>query len=119
MISPDEVTVIGSRGHMGLGFSLVLANAGYLVHGTDIDEEISAGIVSGQVSFHEDGAEPILKQALATGSLRMGTDLSVVSRAGYVAVLIGTSLDANLTPRMDTLYDLADDLSPYQGPGTS
>ncbi len=117
MISPDEVTVIGAAGHMGLGFSLVLADAGYLVHGVDIDDEAAARIMSGRLPFHEEGAEPILERALATGSLRMGSDLSVAGRTRHVAVLIGTSLDENLTPRMDALYDLVDDLARHLVPG--
>ena len=102
---------------MGLGFSLVLANAGYLVYGIDTDEGNAARIMSGRVPFHEEGAEPILERALAEESLRMGSDLSVVSRTKHIAVLIGTSLDEGLTPRMDCLYDLADDLAPHLVPG--
>lgn len=117
MTSAEEVTVIGAAGHIGLGFSLVLANAGYVVHGVDIDEETSARIRSGRPPYYEEGAEPVLKRALERDSLRMGNDLSVVSRTRYIAVLIGTSLDETLTPRMDALYDLTDDLARHLAPG--
>ena len=117
MTGPGEVAVIGAAGHMGLGFSLVLANAGYLVHGVDVDEATVVRIMSGRVPYIEEGAEPILERVLATDSLRMGNDLSVVSRAKYIAVQIGTTPDEHLTPRMDALYDLADDLAPYLEPG--
>ncbi len=117
MTDPGEVAVIGAAGHMGLAFSLVLANAGYLVHGVDVDEETAGRIMSGEVPYHEEGAQPVLERALATASLRMGNDLSVVSRTKFIAVLIGTSPDESLTPRMDALHDLADDLAPHLAPG--
>ena len=113
MISSDEVSVIGAAGHIGLGFSLVLADAGYRVHGVDIDEDISAQIMSGKLPFREEGAEAVLESALSEGSLNLGNDLSVVRKTKYIAVLIGTPIGEDLTPRMDSIYNLVDDLTPH------
>ena len=44
-----KVTVIGAGGHVGLPFSLVVAQAGHKVFGVDLNEEIINTLNKGKI----------------------------------------------------------------------
>ena len=116
-LNPREVTVIGAAGHIGLGSSLALTDAGYRVHGVDINEAHNRLIMAGQTPFLEEGADALLAKALARGLLRMTADLQSVPASKYIIVLVGTPVDEHLNPALDALDGVMMSLAPRIRPG--
>lgn len=100
MTSPftHDVVVIGGGGHVGLPLAIALAQRGSKTVVYDISERAVATINSGTVPFSEPGAEPVLKDVLASGMFTASTDASVVASAKNVVVVIGTPVDEHLNP---------------------
>ncbi len=109
----QKVAVIGAGGHVGLGLTLCIADAGHRVYGVDINEAVVKGISAGKVPFIEEGAEEMLTRVLQSGRLTMTTDLSVVAECDVVVIVMGTPIDENLNPIMLPLIQLFDSLKPY------
>jgi UDP-N-acetyl-D-mannosaminuronic acid dehydrogenase len=93
-----DVVVVGGCGHVGLPLAIGFASRGLTVGIYDINEAAVDLVNSGQLPFQEDGAQPVLKQALADAALHATTDPAVISRADAVVVVIGTPVDEHLNP---------------------
>ena len=93
-----DVVVVGGCGHVGLPLAIALASRGLDVAIQDIDAAAVALVLSGELPFMENGAQPVLQKALGDGSLTATTDSSVIGRAEAVVVVIGTPVDEHLNP---------------------
>jgi UDP-N-acetyl-D-mannosaminuronic acid dehydrogenase len=93
-----DVVVVGGCGHVGLPLAVAFASRGLKVAIQDINADAVSTVSRGQLPFLEDGAEPLLKQALADERLHVTTDVSVLGRAEVVVVVIGTPVDEHLNP---------------------
>lgn len=103
-----NVVVIGGAGHVGLPFSIVLANTGkFNVTGIDLDSVKCHRLNGGEMIYVEDEGEESLKKALASGNLAFSADRSGehLTAADVVAIMIGTPVDAENNPRLDDLFD--------------
>lgn len=109
----QNVVVVGAAGHVGLGLSLCIADAGHHVFGVDIDEKAVATVLAGRMPFVEEDAEEVLQRVLSNGRLKMTTDYSVVARCEVVIVIMGTPIDENLNPVILPLLQLLTTLKPY------
>ena len=107
----SKVAVIGAGGRVGLGISLVLANAGYFVYGVEIDKFKNKMVMGGKMPFKEKFGATYLKKALKNGLLEMVDDYSVVKKSDVVVIVIGTPIDKNFNPVLDPLHNLVIDLS--------
>lgn len=93
-----DVVVVGGCGHVGLPLAIALASRGLDVAIQDIDASAVDLVMSGGLPFMENGAQPVLAQALADGKLTATTDSAVIGRAEAVIVVIGTPVDEHLNP---------------------
>jgi UDP-N-acetyl-D-mannosaminuronic acid dehydrogenase len=93
-----DVVVVGGCGHVGLPLAIALASRGLDVAIQDIDARAVDLVMSGGLPFMENGAQPVLAQALADGKLTATTDSAVIGRAEAVIVVIGTPVDEHLNP---------------------
>jgi UDP-N-acetyl-D-mannosaminuronic acid dehydrogenase len=109
----SKVAVIGAAGHVGLGLTLSIADAGHQVYGIDINDRAVGEISSGRVPFTEAGAEEVLVRVLHNGNLKMTTELAVVSQCDVIVVILGTPIDENLNPKMSPLLELCKQLVPH------
>jgi UDP-N-acetyl-D-mannosaminuronic acid dehydrogenase len=109
----ENVAVIGAAGHVGLGLTLSVADAGHQVYGIDINEQALATIRGGRVPFIEQDAEKTLSRVLGAERLVLTQDLSVVSRCQVVIVILGTPIDENLNPVVAPLHELFRSLRPH------
>jgi UDP-N-acetyl-D-mannosaminuronic acid dehydrogenase len=109
----SELVVIGGCGHVGLPLAIVAAHSGRRTTICDVDANAVARVASGKMPFLEDGAEPLLAEALRSGRLTATTDPSVISRAGFVVIVIGTPIDEHLTPRMKVVFDVLRQYLPH------
>src|SRR5262245_11357418 len=94
---PLDVCVVGGCGHVGLPLSLAFAERGMRVGIYDIDERAVATVRAGRMPFKERGAEPLLREHIGK-SLEVSSDSTLVSKAQFVVVVIGTPVDEHLNP---------------------
>lgn len=93
-----DVCVVGGCGHVGLPLAIALADAGLSVAVYDIDSDTVDQVLRGEMPFAEEGAEPVLRRALADGTLTVTDDPEIVGSAESVVVVIGTPIDRHLNP---------------------
>jgi UDP-N-acetyl-D-mannosaminuronic acid dehydrogenase len=87
-----DVVIVGGCGHVGLPLAIALASRGASVALYDISQVAVAAVNSGELPFAEPGAELLLRQAVADGSLVAGTDPAIVGSAEHVVVVIAGEL---------------------------
>jgi UDP-N-acetyl-D-mannosaminuronic acid dehydrogenase len=105
-IAPPDVVVVGGAGHVGLPFSLTLAQSGLRVGIFDTAAQTLETVAEGRMPFLETGAEDLLREVLPTGRLLLSADPSMVHGADVVVMVIGTPIDEFLNPSM-VLFDAA------------
>ena len=103
-----KVTVIGAGGHVGLPFSLVVADAGHKVVGVDLNEELVLFLNEGNVPYIEHGAAELLAKHLETENIFFTTNPSFIKESDVVAIMLGTPVDEENNPRLDDLFDFVD-----------
>jgi UDP-N-acetyl-D-mannosaminuronic acid dehydrogenase len=103
-----KVTVIGAGGHVGLPFSLVVADAGHKVVGVDLNEELVLFLNDGNVPYIEHGAAELLAKHLETENIFFTTNPSFIKESDVVAIMLGTPVDEENNPRLDDLFDFVD-----------
>ena len=109
-----KVTVIGAGGHVGLPFSLVVADAGHKVVGVDLNEELILDLNDGNVPYIEHGAAELLAKHLETENIFFTTNPSFIKESDVIAIMLGTPVDEENNPRLDDLFDFVDNtLIPY------
>jgi UDP-N-acetyl-D-mannosaminuronic acid dehydrogenase len=108
-----DVCVVGGAGHVGLPLSIVLATRGVRVLIYDVNAKSLERIGSGVMPFMESGAEPLLKEVLSAGSLKLTSDASLAAKAGCLIVVIGTPVDEFLNPSLKAITACMDELLPY------
>jgi UDP-N-acetyl-D-mannosaminuronic acid dehydrogenase len=110
---PVDICVIGGAGHVGLPLSIVFAGKNQRVLIYDVNQSSLDVISSGRMPFMEQGAEPLLKEALAKGYLTFTNRPEHVVNAATVVITIGTPVDEFLNPTLRVLTRCFDDLLPY------
>ncbi len=109
----DDVVVVGGGGHVGLPLSIALASRGLRVTAFDIDAATVEQVAGGTMPFREEGAEPVLRDVLSSGTFSITDDPSVVSDAEYVVVVVGTPVDAQLSPDLEAVPAAVRSLVPH------
>jgi UDP-N-acetyl-D-mannosaminuronic acid dehydrogenase len=110
---PADICVVGGAGRVGLPLSIVFASKNQRVLIYDLNQESMNVIRSGRMPFLENGAEPLLRDALSRGYLTFTSRAEDVARAGTVVITIGTPVDEFLTPSLRVITRCFDDLLPY------
>ncbi len=113
----ENIVVVGGCGHVGLPLGMVLADRGMKVCLFDIDEATVATINQGKMPFREEGADALLPKLIGK-SLRATTDPACLRDADVVISVIGTPVDAYLSPTIATLYRNLDELIEYLPEGS-
>jgi UDP-N-acetyl-D-mannosaminuronic acid dehydrogenase len=108
-----DLTVVGGAGHVGVPLALSFAARGLSVNINDINEQALAMLKAGRVPFIENGAQPMLAQAIADRRLFFSNRPSEISTKGPVIVTIGTPVDEFLNPVRGVIQDCIDGLLPH------
>lgn len=111
-----DVCVVGGCGRVGLPLALVFASAGLRVGIYDINATAVEQVNSARMPFMEEGAPEIL-EAVAGERLIASTDVSIVARARWIVVIIGTPVDEHLNPAFNSIRRVMKDLSPHLSAG--
>ncbi len=100
---PKQVSILGAAGHIGGPLAVVIADSGFDVYGVDLNEEMNGILNAGRIPYVEHGAEELLQKYLERGTLRFTADNSSLATSAVLVVIMGTPVDDNLNPRVDTL----------------
>ena len=106
----NDVVIVGGLGHVGLPLGIALADKGLKTCLYDVNMKTSEQVMRGEMPFVEYGAEPLLKHALAEGTLTVSSDGDVVGSAPIVIVAIGTPVDEHLNPKTRQFLELFEEL---------
>jgi UDPglucose 6-dehydrogenase len=108
-----RLTVIGT-GYLGAVHAACLAELGFVVLGTDIDQGRIAALNHGQAPFSEPGLDRLLRRGLRSGRLRFTASLPEAARFGDVHFLCVGTPQRNGHPGADLrqLYACVDALAP-------
>lgn len=110
-MTKQNVAVIGGAGHVGLPFSIVVANTGkFNVTAIDLDTAKCHRLNGGEMIYREEMGEDALERAIATGNLEFTADFNraLLDAADIIAIMIGTPVDAENNPRLDDLFNYFD-----------
>ncbi len=108
-----DICVVGGAGHIGLPFALVFAEKGFNVAIYDINQVALDTIGKGIVPFMEDGAELLLKKALAAKNLTLSNDAQIVSQSKNIVITIGTPVDEFLNPEFKIITATFEKILPF------
>jgi len=111
-----DVAIVGGAGHVGLPLGIVLADKGLRVVAYDVNAAALDTIRAGVMPFVEYDAEPLLKRALASGTLALTSDPKELGHAAAVIIAIGTPIDEYLNPKLRALIDLLRQLRGHLSP---
>lgn len=111
--SDYDVCVIGGAGHVGAPLAVVMATKGLRTLIYDLDPVAMASLATGTFPFLEEGGEPELAKALASGNLAFTTDISALRGIPDLIVTIGTPIDEFHNPMLRVVRQCIDDLLPY------
>ena len=112
-----DICMVGGAGHVGLPLAIVFAARGRRVRVYDIDRKALESIAGGAMPFMEQGAEPLLQQALAGGRLHLTADPAGIAGVPVVILTIGTPIDEFLNPTLRLIKKCVDELLPYLSDG--
>jgi UDP-N-acetyl-D-mannosaminuronic acid dehydrogenase len=93
-----DVVLIGGCGRVGLPLALAFADRGQRVGIYDVSETAVDMVNAGRMPFLEPGTAAVLQRVVAAGRLQASADTAIVARAEHVVVVIGTPVDAHLSP---------------------
>lgn len=111
MSTRDTAVVIGV-GRVGLPMALYLAEAGLMVYGIGRSQEKIDAIGSGIMPFMEKDGERYLKKHINKRFIPT-TDYSLVSKASYIILTLGTPIDENMNPVYDQIDTALSNVRPY------
>ena len=97
-----KVCLVGA-GHIGLPTACIIADKGYEVIATDIDQTIVDNINSGECHITENGLTDLLTKVHATGRLKASTDVIGSVRQSDVAIIIVPTPLTPTGPNMDAI----------------
>jgi UDP-N-acetyl-D-mannosaminuronic acid dehydrogenase len=101
-----DVCVVGGCGHVGLPLSIAFALRGARVAILDIDRDAVAKIARGEMPFIEEGGEERLREALATGSLAVGSNPEVIAQSDAIVLVVVTPIDGHMSPSFQAIDDI-------------
>ena len=107
-----KVAVIGGAGHVGLPFSLVLAQKGIEIISVDIDENKIQSLKQGKFPFLEKGGPELLKHS-KDWPINFTNDFNKITTCDAIVITIGTPVDEHLTPDLAPVFGTIDQLEPF------
>jgi UDP-N-acetyl-D-mannosaminuronic acid dehydrogenase len=113
MTNDKTVTVVG-LGYVGLPSAALMANAGYQVHGVDIDDRILDALARGQSPINEEEVVDVIEKALASGQL---TSSKVPQAADVFIICVPTPVNDDKSPDLSMVRAAAKSVAPFVKPG--
>ena len=103
-----NIAVVGT-GYVGLVVGTCLAEVGNDVACVDVVADKIARLNDGEIPIYEPGLEPLVRQNLAQGRLRFGTDVpAAIQSADVVFIAVGTPPDEDGSADLKHVLDVAE-----------
>jgi UDP-N-acetyl-D-glucosamine dehydrogenase len=106
-----KAVVIG-LGYVGLPMAVEMAQAGYQVHGIDIDTSKIAKLNAGQ-SYVIGIEDDVLQSLMQTGLFTASDDYAAVAQAHVIVICVPTPLTAEHQPDISYISAAVDGMTPY------
>jgi UDP-N-acetyl-D-mannosaminuronic acid dehydrogenase len=100
-----SLAVVGGCGHVGLPLGLAFAREGFRVYLIDTNRAVVDQVNRGSMPFHEDEAEPLLRQMLEAGRVHATTETAPLKECSAVVITIGTPVGEYLDPSVGQFDD--------------
>lgn len=108
-----DAIVVGGGGHVGAPLAVIMATHGVRTLVYDTNETALSTLAQGSFPYIEHGAEPLLRKALAAGTIGFSSDVSSAAGVPIVIVTIGTPIDEFHNPMLRVVTQCIDELLPY------
>jgi UDP-N-acetyl-D-mannosaminuronic acid dehydrogenase len=115
--TPHDVCIVGGAGHVGAPLAILLATKGLRTLIYDVNVRTMELLASGRMPFFEEGATPLLEQALADERLSFTSQAAGAAGVPIVIVTIGTPIDEFHNPMLSVVQRCIDDLLPHLSDG--
>lgn len=99
--SRDRHVCIVGLGYVGLTLAVVMAEAGYVVRGCELNPAFVASIREGHAHFFEPGLDERLRIQIDAGRIAAGTEMPCDPEISLYIVTVGTPLDGDGRVRLD------------------
>jgi len=109
MATDQKIVIVGGGGHVGLPLGIVLAERRLHVTLLDVDQARVDQINAGEMPFMEDGADALLRRVIGK-SLVATVDGDCLKHADIVITVVGTPVDRHLSPNLNEVYRIMDDV---------
>ena len=108
-----DVAVVGGAGHVGAPLAIVLAQKGMRTLVYDVNRQTMERLACGKLPFLEEGAEPLLADALQRDLLEFSADAASLRGVPIIIVTIGTPIDEFHNPELAVVHECVDALLPH------
>lgn len=112
-----DVLVVGGAGHVGFPLAVAFASRGLRTCIYDLNVDALKGIARGLAPFLEPGLQPLLDQAISSGTLVISAEADSISAAEHVVVVVGTPVDEHLSPDPEAVPLAVRELKAHLRPG--
>ena len=109
---PYRIAVVGGAGHVGLPFSLMLAEAGLDVVVIDRDAEKLRQIKQGSFPFMEEMSDSYLSRS-EEWSISYTTEYEPIQTCDVICFTVGTPVDEHLNPDLEPVYESFELVKPF------
>ena len=107
----DTCICVLGLGYVGLTLAVTLADAGFVVQGVEVRDDLVNGLNNGSAHFSEPGLQHRLKRAINSGMLKCFSEIPVSERKRIFIVTVGTPLSIDGVSRTDMITNVAHDVA--------
>jgi UDP-N-acetyl-D-mannosaminuronic acid dehydrogenase len=97
-----RITIVG-LGYVGLTLGVALANAGFYVHGVEVNSDILASLAKGRAHFWEAGLDVHLAGQIKSGRFTCSENFNVDNPADCYIVTVGTPVGEDKRTKKDSM----------------
>lgn len=105
----QNICVIG-LGYVGLTLAVALADAGFRVHGVEINPDVLEALRQEQAHFSEVGLNGHIAQQIRSGRLTFGEQLEDAPESSVYIVTVGTPVGDDKRVRFDSMRSVVNDI---------
>ena len=113
MNNKRNISIIGGAGHVGFPLGLIFSSKGFKVNLIDKNNINIKKINEGIPPFLEDGSRFLLKKMIKLNRIKATNKIQEIRNSKYIIICIGTPIDSNLNPELNSFLDFFKNLKKY------